>query len=93
MFSLLYISDDLIFKPCDIKVPDELECVWGVVDGNFLFNVKKLAVCSVYYPPRADHHDALIEHLISTCDALRTQYNDLRIVIMGDLNGLNIEQG
>ena len=37
----IYINDTYTIKRCTIKVPDNIECVWAIISGNFTYNVKK----------------------------------------------------
>ena len=70
----LYLRSNMPIRNANISVPTDLECVWVLVRGNFGYNIKIIAVCSVYYPPYAPHHDELMEHLISSVDTLRTNF-------------------
>ena len=87
----LYLKNHLNIVQPKITVPYDLECTWTLIKGNFAFNIKMLAVCAIYYPPRAPYHDELLDHLVTSVDVLKAQYDDLRIILMGDVNRLNIE--
>ena len=75
----------------NIVVPDDLECVWVGVRRNISRNIKLLAFCTLYYPPEAPTHDALIDHITHNVDALRARYSNVGVVVMGDCNDLDTE--
>ena len=62
------------------------------MEGNFAHNIKYFAICCVYYPPRATYHNELMDHLINSVDHLRVTYDDLRVLIIGDLNQFDKEE-
>ena len=86
----LYVKDTFVTKNIEIAVPENVECVWVVIEQKFAQQIKRLCVCRVYHPPAASSHDDLVEHLITTTDTLRSNYTDMRTVIMGDCNNLNV---
>ncbi|XP_063611106.1 uncharacterized protein LOC134784854 [Penaeus indicus] len=86
----LYVKYELALRNTNIVVPDNLECVWTMIEQNFPYHVKKLFVCCLYHPPNAPSHDELREHLVTTVDAVRSTYSDTRIVIPGDCNDLDV---
>ncbi|XP_063594912.1 uncharacterized protein LOC134771886 [Penaeus indicus] len=86
----LYVKYELALRNTNIFVPDNLECVWTMIEQNFPYHVKKLFVCCLYHPPNAPSHDELLEHLVTTVDAVRSTYSDTRIVILGDCNDLDV---
>ncbi|XP_072042942.1 uncharacterized protein [Amphiura filiformis] len=75
----------------DIKVPDELECIWLRARPHRLPRaVSAIVICAVYIPPESPYQDLLIEHILTTLDTLKSQHPELGIVILGDFNRLNI---
>ncbi|XP_042892195.1 uncharacterized protein LOC122266485 [Penaeus japonicus] len=86
----LYLRNELNIRNINIGVPDNLECVWAMIEQNFSRHVKKLLVCCLYLPPGAPSHDELLEHLVTTVDAVRSTYSDARVVILGDCNDLDV---
>ena len=83
------MHDELSIRKCTIKVPDHLECVWTIISGNFSFNMKNILIGSIYYPPEAPYRDELIDHIITSIDTIKSSLNDLRVVLIGDLNDLD----
>ncbi|XP_042875153.1 uncharacterized protein LOC122255263 [Penaeus japonicus] len=86
----LYLRNELNIRNINIGVPDNLECVWAMIEQNFSRHVKKLLLCCLYHPPGAPSHDELLEHLVTTVDAVRSTYSDARVVILGDCNDLDV---
>ena len=87
----LYVESNLSIISCNITVPDDLEYVWLLIKGNYAYNIKYLLLCSVYYPPEAPHHDELYDHLTATVDSIRSQYDDVLVALIGDLNRFDKE--
>ena len=86
----LYVKEEFAIRDLNICVPNNLECVWVMIEQNFSRLIKRLCVCCIYYPPDAPTHDELLDHLITTTDALRSMYSDMRVVILGDCNRLDV---
>ena len=71
-------------------MPNNIECLWVVIEQKFFHHIKRLCVCCVYQTPAAASHDELVEHLITTTDTLHSNYTDMCTVIMGDCNNLDV---
>ena len=69
----------------EIKVPEELECLWLWVRPHRLpRSVSGMVVCAVYIPPKSPHQTLLVNHIISTLDELKIKHPDMGITILGD---------
>ena len=88
----IYVNSQISSRQVsEITVPDELECVWVLLQPKKLprdFSV--IVVCGVYIPFESPHQDALREHLLTSMDLLHTKYPEIGFVIMGDFNRMHI---
>ena len=78
----LYIKKSLQPSVPDIKVPPELECIWGC-----LFD--RIFLCSLYHAPRAVTGSLLIDHIVNTVIDLRKRIKNSLVIVMGDFNEIN----
>ena len=75
----------------EIKVPEELECLWLWVRPHRLpRSVSGMVVYAVYIPPKSPHQTLLVNHIISTLDELKIKHPDMGITILGDFNRTEI---
>ena len=66
----------------EIKVPEELECLWLWVRLHRLpHSVSGMVVCAVYIPPKSHHQTVLVNHIISMLDELKIKHPDMGITI------------
>ena len=65
----------------EIKVPEELECLWLWVRPNVV-----PVVCTVYIPPKSPHQALSMDHIISTLDELKIKLPDMGITILTGQN-------
>ena len=88
----VYVKDQIpvtVLK--DIKVPEELECLWLWVRPNRLpRKVSGMVVCAVYIPPKSPHQNVLVNHIITTLDELKGKHPDMGVTILGDFNRTDI---
>ena len=75
----------------EISVPNELECVWSLLQPKRLpRDTSIIAVCGVYIPPDSSLQDLLTQHLLESMDLLHTKYPDIGFAIMGDFNRMPV---
>ena len=75
----------------EILVPNDLECVWTLVQPKRLpRDTSVIAVCGVYIPRDSPHQDLLKQHLLESMDHLHTKYPDIGFAIMGDFNRMTL---
>ena len=88
----LYCRDSLCPTSISVEVPDGIEALWvRVTPASHPRNTASIIICVVYHPPRSPLAQVLVDHLITTADALRVKYQAAKLVICGDFNRLNID--
>ncbi|KAI8487943.1 hypothetical protein Bbelb_343910 [Branchiostoma belcheri] len=87
----LFVKDSIPAKVVqEIEVPPELECLWISVRPRRLpRGLSELFFCTVYNPPASRHQDALVQHLLTGTDNIRSHHPEAGLVLLGDLNRLN----
>ena len=74
----------------NVEIPKSLEVVWGLLrPRKILGNIRKIIICSFYSPPRSKKKTALIDHILTVLDKLRTEHPGAATVIAGDKNDLD----
>ena len=88
----IYVHETIPATPItEIKVPDELECMWLKVRPKRLpRDVSAIAICAVYITTKSPYQSLLEEHLLESVDFLRSKYPDISILITGDFNRMEI---
>ena len=75
----------------EILVPNDLECVWTLVQPKRLpRDTSVIAVCGVYIPRDSPHQDLHKQHLLESMDHLHTKYPDIGFAITEDFNRMTI---
>ena len=75
----------------DIKIPNNLEVVWGLVKPkNQSAKFKKVIACSFYSPPDKKKNSKLADHIVTTLHMLYTRYPESAIILGADKNDMNI---
>lgn len=75
----------------EITVPNELECVWTLLQPKRLpRDTSVIAVCGVYIVTESPYQDLLKQHLLESMDLLHTKYPDIGFAIMGDFNRMTV---
>ncbi|XP_033638568.1 uncharacterized protein LOC117299218 [Asterias rubens] len=84
----IYVRDNIpAMVLTNITVPEELECLWLQVRPYRLpRQVSSVVVCAVYIPPKSEHQQTLVNHIVRTLDLLKSKHPDVGLVILGDLN-------
>ncbi|CAH1242791.1 Hypp6972 [Branchiostoma lanceolatum] len=87
----LYVKDSIPAKVVqDTSVPPELECLWISARPRRLpRGLSELIICTVYNPPASPHQDALVEHLLTESDRIRTSHPEAGLILLGDFNRLD----
>ena len=74
----------------NIAIPKPLEVVWGILRPNDIIGgISKIIICSFYSPPASRKKKALIDHITTTMNGLKTTHPKAGIIIAGDKNDLN----
>ena len=77
----------------DLYVPEGVEATWALFTPltQNKNGVKKIAVGSFYVSPNSVYKTKTLEHIMSSIHQLRSEHgNDLKFLLGGDLNRLNI---
>ncbi len=79
-----------IFDPC-LTPPTGVEAVWSIIKIKNKNRVNRIAVCSLYVSPRSRKKAETCEFLTSSIHMLKSKYDNLKFIIGGDINSLDIK--
>ena len=77
----------------DLFVPEGVEATWALFTPltQNKHGVKRIAVGSFYVSPNSVYKTKTLDHIMSSIHQLRSEHgNDLKFLVGGDLNRLNI---
>ena len=81
--------------PDIITVPKDVEAVWILLTPkhrSVRSRVKHIAVCSAYYSSKQTRKADFLDHISEAYQTLCARYgSDLKFLIVGDLNRLNLK--
>ena len=79
-----------IFDPC-LTPPTGVEAVWSIIKIKNKNRVNRIAACSLYVSPRSRKKAETCEFLTSSIHMLKSKYDNLKFIIGGDINSLDIK--
>ncbi len=87
---LVWCRDTLRPSVLKVNVPDEVEALWiKASPARYPRQIASVVLCVAYHPPRSPTSPTLLNHLITTVDALRGRYPNAKFVLCGDFNELD----
>ena len=88
--AIAYRGNKFNISKVNISIPKPLEVVWGILRPNDIVGgISKIIICSFYSPPASRKKRALVDHIATTMNSLRTAHPKAGIIIAGDKNDLN----
>ena len=79
------------FKNLNVKVPNGLEVIWGLVKPKFeVSKFRSIIVCSFYSPPGEGKNTKLADHITTTLHMICTQNPDSGLILGADINAMKI---
>ena len=91
--SCAIIYNDQRFSVQDLKVdvPRGVEVTWAPFKPKLQTAfIKNIIIASIYVSPSSHFKTATIDHLISSIQVFRSKFNEVRFILGGDLNTLNV---
>ena len=86
----LIINSLYAIEDPDLNPPAGVEVIWRIVKILKDKKTHRIAAAAVYVPPRSKLKDETTEFLIMSIHFLRSKFDDLRFMIGGDVNTLDL---
>ena len=85
----IIINDKYQIEDPKLEPPSGVEVVWSVLKINHGVRIERIALSSLYVPPRSRKTQETLDFIISSIHLLKAEYDDIKFIIGGDRNNMD----
>ena len=80
----IIINDKYQIEDPKLEPPSGVEVVWSVLKINHGVRIERIALSSLYVPPRSRKTQETLDFIISSIHLLKAEYDDIKFIIGSD---------